>query len=259
MSNVAHGTLLQAATELSQAAGAVAMKWFGGNVAVDTKSDGSPVTIADRSTEEFAREWISARFPEDGVLGEEFPPLRPDAKRKWIIDPIDGTKAFVRGVPLWGTLVAVCEGEQVLAGAACCPAVNEVVSAAPGEGCWWNGSRAAVSTVSALEHASVFVTDSRFPEHAERGERFRALAAQAAVSRTWGDCYGYILLATGRADVMVDDIVNVWDAAALQPIVEEAGGVFTDWLGNHTAFGGDLIATNSALAEVVRAQLVRAT
>ncbi len=259
MSGVATGALLHAVTELSQAASAVAMRWFGGTVTVDTKSDGSPVTIADRSTEEFARDWITARFPNDGVLGEEFPPLRPDARRKWIIDPIDGTKAFVRGVPLWGTLVAVCEGEQVLAGACCCPALNEVVSAAPGEGCWWNGSRAAVSTVSALEHASVFTTDSRFPEHVERGERFRALAAQAAVSRTWGDCYGYLLLATGRADVMVDDIVNVWDAAALQPIVEEAGGVFTDWLGNRTAFGGDLIATNAALADVVRAQLVRAT
>ncbi len=258
MSAVSADGLLQAVTELSEAAGATAMQWFGANISVDTKADGSPVTVADRSTEEFAREWISSRFPNDGVLGEEFPPLRPDAARQWIIDPIDGTKAFVRGVPLWGTLVAVCEGEQVLAGAACFPAVREVISAAPGAGCWWNGTRAHVSTVSELSLATVLTTDSRFPEHTARGDRFRALADHAAVSRTWGDCYGYLLLATGRAEVMVDDIVNTWDAAALQPIIEEAGGVFTDWLGRRTAFGGDLIATNAALSDAVRKQLVRA-
>jgi histidinol phosphatase-like enzyme (inositol monophosphatase family) len=256
--NESQSTLLQAVTELSRAASAVAMKWFNRNVAVDIKLDGSPVTIADRSAEEFAREWISQRFPQDGVIGEEFPPLRPEAKRQWIIDPIDGTKAFVRGVPLWGTLVAVCEGERVLAGAACYPAVNEVVSAAPGEGCWWNGSRAAVSTVSSLAQATVLVTDDRFPEHAERGARWHQLAAASGVARTWGDCYGYLLVATGRAEVMVDDIVNPWDAAALKPIIEEAGGVFTDWKGAHTAFGGDLIATNAVISDVVRSRLLDA-
>ena len=253
---MAGDSLLQAVTELSQAAAATAMRWFGGRVSVDTKADGSPVTIADRSTEEFAREWISARFPEDGVFGEEFPPLRPEATRRWIVDPIDGTKAFVRGVPLWGTLVAVCEGERVLAGAACFPAVQETVSAAPGAGCWWNGVRAYVSPVGELAHATALVTDDRFPEHAERGARWHALAADCGVVRTWGDCYGYLLVATGRAEIMTDDIVNPWDAAALKPIIEEAGGVFTDWRGRHTAFGGDLLATNAALSDVVRARLL---
>lgn len=248
--------LLDAATELAEAAAATAIKWFGREVAVDTKGDGSPVTIADRSTEEFAREWISARFPEDGVFGEEFPPLRPNAARRWIVDPIDGTKAFVRGVPLWGTLVAVCEGERVLAGAACFPAVQETVSAAPGEGCWWNGSRAHVSKVTTLAEATALVTDSRFPEHADRGARWDALTRECGVVRTWGDCYGYLLVATGRAEIMVDDIVNPWDAAALQPIIQEAGGVFTDWTGRPTAFGGDLMATNAALSDLVRARLI---
>jgi len=256
--SVSQGTLLHAVTELSQAAGATAMQWFTRHIAVDIKLDGSPVTIADRSAEEFARAWISERFPQDGVIGEEFPPLRPEAARQWIVDPIDGTKAFVRGVPLWGTLVAVCEGERVLAGAACFPAVHEVVSAAPGEGCWWNGTRASVSAVSVLEQATVLVTDDRFPEHGERGARWQALAAAAGVARTWGDCYGYLLVATGRAEAMVDDIVNPWDAAALKPIIEEAGGVFTDWKGTHTAFGGDLIATNAALSETIRARLLDA-
>ncbi len=253
--SVASDSLLHAVTELSQAAAATAMRWFGGPVAVDAKPDGSPVTIADRSTEEFARAWIEQRFPRDGILGEEFPPLRPEAPRQWIIDPIDGTKAFVRGVPLWGTLVAVCEGERVLAGAACFPAVREAVSAAPGEGCWWNGARAAVSAVNQLADATVLVTDDRFPERPARGARWHSLAAESGIARTWGDCYGYLLVATGRAEVMVDDIMNPWDAAALQPIIEEAGGVFTDWRGRGTAFGGDAIATNALLAGTVRARL----
>jgi histidinol-phosphatase len=248
-------SLLGAVAEVAETAGRTAMQWFGRDVAVEVKGDGSPVTIADRSAEEAARAWIAQRFPEDGVQGEEFPPSRPEAARQWIIDPIDGTKAFVRGVPLWGALVAVCEGEQVLAGAACFPAVGELVHAAPGEGCWWNGSRAEVSSVSSLARATVLITDERFSERPTRAARWRKLAQQAGVVRTWGDCYGYLLLATGRAEVMVDDIVNPWDAAALYPVITEAGGVFTSWKGVRTAFGGDVIATNAALAGVVRDQL----
>jgi len=209
--------------------------------------------------ERVAREWIAARFPGDGIMGEEFGESGAGARRRWILDPIDGTKAFVRGVPLWGTLVACCEGDTVLAGAACYPAVGELVVAAPGEGCWWNGARAQVSNVSALNDATVLVTDDRFVERPARGAQWHALAAQAAVARTWGDCFGYLLVATGRADVMVDDIVNPWDAAALQPIITEAGGVFTAWNGHATAFGGSAIATNRALAERVRTILQEST
>jgi histidinol phosphatase-like enzyme (inositol monophosphatase family) len=248
-------SLLGAVAEVAELAAGTAMRWFGGNVAVEVKGDGSPVTVADRTAEEVARAWIAERFPEDGVQGEEFPPIRPDAKRQWIIDPIDGTKAFVRGVPLWGSLVAVCEGEHVLAGAACFPAVKELVHAAPGEGCWWNGVRAQVSSVSSLSQATVLITDEQFLDRPARGARWRQLAHEAGVVRTWGDCYGYLLLATGRAEVMVDDIVNPWDAAALYPVITEAGGVFTSWKGVPTAFGGDIIATNAALAGPVRERL----
>jgi histidinol-phosphatase len=248
-------SLLGAVAEVAEVAAGTAMRWFGQHVAVETKGDGSPVTIADRTAEEVARAWIAERFPRDGVQGEEFPPIRPEAKRQWIIDPIDGTKAFVRGVPLWGTLVAVCEGDEVLAGAACFPAVKELVHAAPGEGCWWNGSRAHVSSVASLSDATVLITDDQFLERPERHARWRALTQASGVVRTWGDCYGYLLLATGRAEVMVDDIVNPWDAAALYPVVREAGGVFTSWKGLHTAFGGDIIATNMALSGAVRDRL----
>jgi histidinol phosphatase-like enzyme (inositol monophosphatase family) len=245
------------AAELARITGMVALRHYRTNLAVETKADGSPVTIADRAAETAARAWVQSRFPQDGVLGEELGEERPGAARRWIIDPIDGTKSFVRGAPLWGSLVALCEGERVLAGAAYFPAVDELVAAAPGAGCWWNGSRCQVSTVGALPDATVLTTDERFPERPERAAPWRALARAASVSRTWGDCFGYLLVATGRAEVMCDGTMSVWDAAALQPIIEEAGGVFTDWLGVPTAFGGSAVATNRSLADEVRAVLTQ--
>lgn len=251
-------TLLEAAGELATLSANFAMQHFRTGVQVEIKGDGSPVTIADRGAELAAREWLQKRFPNDGILGEEFPDTNPRAKRRWIIDPIDGTKAFVRGVPLWGTLIACCEGETVLAGAACYPAVDEIVIAAPGEGCWWNGSRTFVSNISAVSKATALITDQRFTERPERGQRWRNLVAGAGVVRTWGDCYGYLLVATGRAEFMVDDVMNPWDAAALQPIIEESGGVFTSWRNVPSAFDGDVIATNSALSRIVRDALCEA-
>jgi histidinol phosphatase-like enzyme (inositol monophosphatase family) len=245
-------TLMQAAEDVARKSGDVALGYFRQGIAVDTKGDGTPVTVADRTAEKTAREWIESRFPEDGILGEEFGETRAGAKRRWILDPIDGTKTFIRGVPLWGTLVAVAEGEKILAGAAYFPPVGEMLVAAPGQGCWWNGKRTRVSEQADLSKAVVLSTDERFLVHPERGAKWRALTAKAAVARTWGDCYGYLLLATGRAEVMVDELLSPWDAAALQPIVEEAGGVFTDWTGTRTSFGGNGIATNAALAEQVR-------
>lgn len=249
---VQSSTLLDAATELAAHAASVAMRHYGKDVRVDIKGDGSPVTIADREAEQAARAWLQKRFPDDGIQGEEFDDEKPNAKRRWIIDPIDGTKAFVRGVPLWGTLIACCEGETVLVGAACYPVVNELVAAAPGEGCWWNSSRTSVSTISELGNATALTTDQRFLERPSRGTSWRDLTARAGVVRTWGDCYGYLLVATGRAEIMVDDRMNPWDAAAFQPIIDEAGGVFTSWRGVRTAFGGDVIATNAALSNEVR-------
>ncbi len=249
-------SLMQAAAEVARFAASVAMQWYNAGVSVETKGDGSPVTIADREAERQARAWLEERFPAYGLFGEEFDTVRTDAPRRWILDPIDGTKAFVRGVPLWGTLVACCEGDTVLAGAACYPAVNELVVAAPGEGCWWNGNRAQVSTVSTLREATLLTTDDRFLERKHRREPWRALASEVAVCRTWGDCYGYLLVATGRAEIMVDDIVNPWDAAAMYPLITEAGGRFSDWKGYPTAFGGDVIATNAALANATRRALL---
>jgi histidinol phosphatase-like enzyme (inositol monophosphatase family) len=257
------GPLLEAALEAARRAGAVALAGFGRGIAVDIKGDGSPVTEADRGAERAARDWIAARFPDDGILGEEFGLTHERSPRRWLVDPIDGTRSFVRGVPLWGSLVALAEGDRVLAGAAVFPALGEEIAAAPGGGAWWNGARCAVSGVSELARATVLATDAGTGAADARanGERqtrqaaWQRLAQQAAQSRTWGDCYGYLLVATGRAELMADPVLAPWDAAALVPIVEEAGGVFTDWHGHRGFQGGSAIATNAALAAEARREL----
>ncbi len=245
-------SLLHAVTELATLAGNTANRYFRTGVAVEFKGDGSPVTAADRAAEAVARDWIHAHFPDDGILGEEFGLENPAAPRRWILDPIDGTKSFIAGVPLWGTLVAIVEGETVLAGAVYAPPTQELVAAAAGQGAWFNGTRTHVSTTATLNSATLLTTDARFPGRPQRQARWEQLARATRIVRTWGDCYGYLLLATGRADIMVDDLMNPWDAAAVQVVVEEAGGRFTDFRGRATAFGGDSIATNGALDKIVR-------
>jgi histidinol-phosphatase len=248
-------SLVSPAADLARLTGDIALGYYRSNLAVETKADGSPVTVADRAAETAAREWVRRLFPEDGLLGEEFGEERPGAARRWVIDPIDGTKAFIRGTPLWGSLVALCEGDRVLAGAAYFPAVGEMLAAAPGAGCWWNDSRCAVSAVSDLGDATVLTTDPTFGERPLYRAGWERISTAARVSRTWGDCFGYLLVATGRAEAMFDPVMSPWDAAALQPIIEEAGGRLTDWSGAATAFGGSVVATNGALSGVVREML----
>ena len=244
--------LLQAVITAARLAGDTANAFFGRTIDVELKGDGSPVTVADRAAETVAREWIRTQFPDDGILGEEFGLERPEAARRWVLDPIDGTKSFIHGVPLWGTLVAVVEGETVLAGAIYAPVTNELVAAAAGCGAWFNGVRTFASNTASLATATLLTTDERFSGRPIRKSRWELLSSKVRIVRTWGDCYGYLLLATGRADIMVDDQMNPWDAAAVQVVVEEAGGVFSDFRGRRTSFGGDSIATTRALDGPVR-------
>jgi histidinol-phosphatase len=250
---------IEAVTEVAQAAGAVALRHFNSTIDVEHKHDGSPVTIADRSAEQCAREWIRNRFPNDSISGEEYGEeyrvKHSHSTRRWIIDPIDGTKSFIRGVPLWGTLVAVCNGSEVIAGAAYFPALGETLAAAIGGGAWWNGVRCHVSDVTHMKDATVLTTDHRFPEAPERRRGWERIASGASIARDWGDCYGYLLVATGRAEVMLDGVVAEWDVAALFPAIIEAGGVFTDCAGHATPFGNGAVATNKALAREARALL----
>ena len=184
MTDTSPRLLLEAVADVARLAGATALPYFRTTLVAESKSDGSPVTIADRNVERAAREWVARYFPTDGILGEEFGAERPNAVRQWIIDPIDGTKSFIRGVPLWGSLVAVTDGERVVAGAACLPALDELVIAAINKGAWWNDVRCRVSDVRTLAAATITTTDERFLEHPARGDRWRALAPRVAVARS---------------------------------------------------------------------------
>jgi histidinol phosphatase-like enzyme (inositol monophosphatase family) len=247
------GSFMAAAAEVARLAGAVALKQFrSAKLVIDRKANGSPVTNADLAAESAAREWIRRRFPLDGLLGEEYGIERGEAARRWLLDPIDGTRTFVRGVPMWGALVAVVEDGEVIAGAAAFPALGEEICAAPGEGCWLNGVRQRVSQIGRVADALVLTTDGSFSGDRSRYGAWLELEERAAMSRSWGDCYGYLLVASGRAEVMVDPVLSAWDAAALLPIVEEAGGRFTDWSGARRMDGGSAIATNAGVAEEAR-------
>jgi histidinol-phosphatase len=250
---------LELAIAAGKEAGRLTLRYFQqDNFEVERKSDASPVTIADRSAEQLLRERIGAAFRQDGILGEELGATTGTSGFKWILDPIDGTKSFISGVPLYGTMVAVEHEERALAGIVFMPALSEGVYASAGQGAWhFRGDqrprRALVSRKSRLAD-STFVT-SQVDTFAQRGAAaaFEELQKAAYITRTWGDCYGYLLVATGRAEVMVDPILNVWDAAAVQPIVEEAGGTFTDWQGASTIHAGEAVATNGLISEEVLA------
>lgn len=244
---------LDFAVTIAREAGELTLKYFRSSFAVETKYDGSEVTIADRETEAHLRRRISQKFPEDGILGEEEKEHAGASGRRWIIDPIDGTFSFVHGVPMFGVLVALVVEDDPVLGVVNLPATQELVCAARGLGCFWNGKAARVSATVSLREALVLSTDFGECEKYGFGPAAARLQHLARARRTWGDCYGYILVATGRADVMLDPVMNVWDCAPLLPIMEEAGGTFTDWKGQPTIEGGNAIATNGKLfAEVMR-------
>jgi histidinol phosphatase-like enzyme (inositol monophosphatase family) len=243
--------LLAFAVELARGAGDITLKYFRKTPETTTKTDGSYVTIADREAEAYMRKQIAARFPDDGILGEEEGETVGRSGRRWIIDPIDGTFAFVHGVPFYGVLIGVEINGEMSVGVINIPALDELVCAAKGVGCFLNGEPTRVSQTERLGDALLLSTDFSACERYGFGKAAELLQARAKTSRTWGDCYGYVLVATGRADVMLDPVMNLWDCAALLPIMEEAGGTFTDWAGVTTASGGNSIATNGLLFDEV--------
>jgi histidinol phosphatase-like enzyme (inositol monophosphatase family) len=245
------GDLLQIAVELDEGAGKITLKYFQGRFDVETKADTSPVTVADREAEAHIRQTIESRFPDDGILGEEFGEIRPQARQRWIIDPIDGTFSFVRDVPLYGVLIGVEQDGEPVIGVIHLSALHETAGAAAEEGCHWRGQRARVSTTSALSDALWLATDLDFETSVVEAGALDRVVSAAGPGRTWGDCYGYVLVATGRADIMIDPAMHVWDCAPLLPIIEEAGGRFTDWQGRRTIQGGNAVATNGLLHDQV--------
>jgi histidinol-phosphatase len=244
--------LREFAAELAWQAGKLTLRYFQTPFTTEYKEDHSPVTIADRGAERLIRELIETRYPSHSILGEEEGETRPGASFRWIIDPIDGTKTFVRGVPMYAVLVGLEREGEMVVGAINIPAMGELLHAAQGEGCSWNGRRARVSSVASLSDSLLLCTDAGSMDSHGRGADYRRMADATKLQRSWGDAYGYVLVATGRAEVMLDPIVSVWDMAALLPVVTEAGGTFTDWSGEQTIHSGEAIATNG----LVYAQLM---
>jgi len=246
-------TTFDFAVDLARTAGEITLKHFRKAPATNKKADGSFVTIADREAEAYLRKEIRERFPQDALIGEEEGELEGTSGRRWIVDPIDGTFAFVHGVPFYGVLIALeIDGEPTL-GVINMPGLNEIVYAAKGLGCFYNGATARVSTTESLEESLLLCTDFSACHKFGFGAAIDEFQLRARTTRTWGDCYGYVLLATGRADVMLDPVMNIWDCAALLPVVTEAGGTFTDWKGQTTIEGGNAIATNGLLFDEVMA------
>lgn len=249
---------LELARRAASEAAPLIMEYFraSGGVKFDSKADGSPVTAADVGAEEIIRRLISREFPADGMVGEERGEEGGTSDFRWVIDPIDGTKSFVHGVPLFGTLIGIqrqCDRQtgawEAVAGVASFPALDESVWAARGSGAWHAApGRAArparVSRVATLADATICVTSPQAMLMDERRSFYQRLNEQCGLSRGWSDCYGAMLVATGRVEVMIDPPVQLWDVAALEPIVLEAGGRYTGWDGEPTVGRTGAVASN---------------
>lgn len=239
--------LVDFAVRLADTAGKRTLAYYQTDLTVDSKSDESPVTIADREAELLIRQAIEVRFPDHRILGEEFGDDGKDSPYKWIIDPIDGTKSFITGVPFYANLIGLeIEGEVVL-GISNFPALGEMMVAATGMGTWINGCRVRVSSVNRLKNARVMITDLRHASAVPQAAGAARLLQECKFYRTWGDAYGHYLVAAGRADVALDPHMNPWDCAPFGIILKEAGGWFGDWDGKDTIYGPNAVSANPDL------------
>ena len=237
---------LDFATETAYLAGRLTLGYYQTGFEVATKDDDTPVTAADRQAEALIRRRIEARYPGHAIVGEEYGELKGDSYR-WLIDPIDGTKAFVRGVPLYAVLIGLEIAGRIEVGVAYFPALDEMLCAASGEGCYWNGRPAQVSTVETLAAATMSFADVASFAAQGREAAFARLQAACYDRRGWSDAYGYLLVATGRVEVMLDPVMNPWDCGPFPAILREAGGYFGDWAGNETIYTQEALATTRAL------------
>lgn len=241
--------VLAFAVAAAREAGAFTLAYFQTEVTVEQKKDGTPVTIADRGAEERLRRRIETAFPTHAIVGEELGEKPGTAPARWILDPIDGTFSFISGVPLYSVLVGLEWAGEMVLGVLHLPALGETVYAARALGCWWDGRRAHVSDTRDLARARVSATSTKLLQRHGRLAAYARLRAACAADRGWPDAYAYACLATGRVDIVLDPIMNLWDTAALEPIVTEAGGTFTDWSGRPTHAAPEVLATNGWLLE----------
>jgi histidinol phosphatase-like enzyme (inositol monophosphatase family) len=255
---------LTLAKKIAEEAAELTLRYFheSSRLQVFRKDDESPVTVADRETELLMRKRIEEYFPNDSILGEEYPDKERSGGYRWIIDPIDGTKSFIHHVPLYSCLIGIEKDGRNIAGVIALPATGEMYWAARGTGTFRSllhtpqnsgPERVYVSQCSELKEALFLTSEVKIFKETQREHVYKTLEERTRMSRTWGDGYGYAMVACGRADIMVDPLLSDWDTGPLPVIIEEAGGRFTDWKGNVTAYGKEGVASNGLLhSEVLR-------
>ena len=248
-----YSDFLPFARALADAAAGIVLPRYRSRLRVMRKSDSSPVTEADREAEMEMRTLIAGEFPDHGILGEEFGETRQDAEFVWVLDPIDGTKSFIAGSPLFGTLIALLHRGHPVLGIIDHPALGLRVAAADGH-VDVNGTPARMRAIASIADATMLTTDHTGICAWKKRDGFDRLASSVALYRTWGDCYGYTQLASGFADIMIDPIMSPWDTMALIPVIEGAGGIITSWEGGDPLASNSIVAASPALhAEVIRA------
>ena len=236
-------SVLEHAVAIATEAGDLTLEHFRSDLTIDAKADGSEVTVADRGAELLVRDRLAASFADDAIVGEEFDDVAGTSGRTWVVDPIDGTYAFVRGVPLYSTLLAMYDDEGCAIGIIHLPALGMTLAAGRSLGCHLNGVRTSVSSTTSIDGALLCTSDW----NAANPEQLNAVHGAGLRMRTWGDGYGYALVALGEADAMVDPICSAWDLAPMPAIISEAGGRFTDLTGADRHDGGHGLASNGHL------------
>ncbi len=243
--------------DIARGAGDITLKYFNNpELQVITKSDASPVTRADRESEKYLRKRIREHFPNDVILGEEYGEEGSDRSRRWILDPLDGTKSFVHGVPLYGVLIALEQDGEITHGIVHLPALRETVSAGVGEGCYLNGHRSHTSNKSHLPDSLLCTTSPSRLEDLLGRSKYDKITRSFGLYRGWGDCWGHILVATGRAEAMLDARMALWDSAPLGVIISEAGGKYFDFSGEQRIDGGNLVSCAPGVADAMRKMLL---
>ena len=242
--------------KLSEESGKIIRSYWRTKIVVDTKIDSSPVTIADKKAEELMREMIMKQFPDHGILGEEFGEHNPDSEYKWVLDPIDGTKSFICGTVTFGTLIALLKNGEPILGVINQPILNEFLigDSISSE---LNEKKVKVRECKNVSDAVLLTTDYLNIEEYQNITGFNSLIHKVKMYRQWGDCYGYYLVATGYADIMIDPIMNPWDLLALIPIIRGAGGTITDYYGNDPLKGNSIVVTAGKIHNEIIALLNR--
>jgi myo-inositol-1(or 4)-monophosphatase len=237
---------------LSIESAGIIKKHFRTSLNVESKSDSSPVTIADKLAEEKMRELIKKEFPDHGIIGEEFGKDNPDAEYVWVLDPIDGTKSFISGALSFGTLIALLKKGKPIIGVINHPILDEFL-VGDNVSTFLNGNKVKVRSCSSISEATLLTTDHLNIRTYQNKNGFENLIQKTKLYRNWGDCYGYYLLATGFADIVIDPIISVWDSMALIPIVNGSGGMITDYQGNDPIVGTSIVASNKLIhTEVIK-------